>query len=305
MFHRSDSWPLISGDVPAGVTTKMRYLAQCLSQNYAHHVGGDVSALPTITLALPDIDEAEQDASTESAPSRFYCEVFWRSLPWKAIRRELGAVNILELGCGSGNRFRMFSRVFGSSLAHYVGVDIRRRPAWTEIEREDGRVRFVQSHAESLPEQLLQSANLIVSQSVLEHVQEDRAFFQAHAAVLERTGGPVVQIHLVPATASLFLYLWHGYRQYSRTSLSRLVSGYKNTLSTVAPIGGTRSNLLHMFTITLPVVCGLPQLRQFRPTLYRSLLRRCYLRERGKCATRPAFYALLVQSGIPGEALWQ
>ena len=46
----------------------------------------------------------------------------------------------------------------------------------------------------------------------MEHIKEDIIVFQKLQTLLNKNG---LQIHLVPSRFSLFLYLFHGWRQYS------------------------------------------------------------------------------------------
>ena len=60
---------------------------------------------------------------------------------------------------------------------------------------------------------------------------------------------------MVPSASSLWLYLWHGWRQYSRTNLSllaeRLIDDFPLNIALV-PIGGKNTFLTHFQNITLP-----------------------------------------------------
>ena len=58
-----------------------------------------------------------------------------------------------------------------------------------------------------------------------------------------------VQIHIVPAFWSLFLYLWHGYRQYTPVRLKRLF--FEKNLS-VYRMGGLFSFFFFLVFYTVP-----------------------------------------------------
>ena len=63
-----------------------------------------------------------------------------------------------------------------------------------------------------------------------------------------------VQIHLVPASASLFLYLWHGWRQYSKKSwlYCRFTNITIKIKIRLIPLGGIKCFCVHLFKITFP-----------------------------------------------------
>ena len=251
-------------------------------------------ACPDVPMNLRPLHELENDLYLTASPSRLYSDAFWRSLPWSRVAGILGEVVAVELGCGSGSRFGLLSAMPGRSLVQYVGIDIQPRDTWDDLRRCDERVEFLQTPVESLPGDLLSSANLIVSQSVLEHVKEDLMFFLAHQACLSPERA-VIQIHLVPAAASLFLYLFQGYRQYPRRTLGRIAAIYPGGKCSLFPLGGMRSNVLHFFAITLPGLMHVPSLRQIRSNWYASLLRLCYRSERTLNSGCPSFYAIILE----------
>ena len=61
---------------------------------------------------------------------------------------------------------------------------------------------------------------------------------------------------MVPSSKCLWLYLWHGYRQYSKKNLSTILSQLKKKFSInalIVPIGGNHSYWTHLRYITIPV----------------------------------------------------
>ena len=69
-----------------------------------------------------------------AAPSRTLSDLFWLTLPWTAIRNELGEVRILDAGCGSGNYGPRLLSWADSQVATYAGTDIRRQNSWADLE---------------------------------------------------------------------------------------------------------------------------------------------------------------------------
>ncbi len=277
----------ISGDAPLGASERVRYLLAC-ARDMAR--GSGDARLPRATLELPA--RIPKDVAVCASPSRLYAEVLWRSLPWASIGTTLGPVRVLEVGCGSGSRFRMLARVLGGALEAYVGVDVRAHAGWEAIRSEDPRASFLILPAEDLPSDVLASANLIASQSVLEHLEGDLAFFRAHRAAA--SGRRFLQVHVVPAPAALLLYLWHGYRQYPAAALVWIASVYPDAHCSVAALGGVRSNLLHLGAITMPAILGARRRRRG----YEGRLRACYAAERRMRSRAPSAYALFIERGL-------
>lgn len=283
----------ISGDGPLTPFERLAYLGACARDNAAR------GRFERAAFELPG--ELPRGVSATSSPSRLYADVLWRSVVWDRVGDALGGIRVLEIGCGSGSRFSLFVGLFGDSLLSYVGIDVRGHSAWETLHRDDARASFAQMRAEDLPAAVLAAANVVTSQSVLEHVEGDLEFFKAHRRALV---GPCVQLHVVPAPASLALYLWHGYRQYSMAALARIARVYGGEARVAAvPLGGMRSNLLHLVAITAPTIARRPQLRDRRPAVYEARLRRCYAFERRLRSRAPSAYALLIESGLEKPVL--
>ena len=94
-----------------------------------------------------------------------------------------------------------------------------------------------------------------MSQSTLEHIEFDFDTIKEMTRVLIENKEPFIQIHMVPSASSLWLYLWHGWRQYSRKNLSllaeRLIDYFPLNIALV-PIGGKNTFWAHFKNITLP-----------------------------------------------------
>ena len=60
--------------------------------------------------------------SRESTPSRMFCDLFWLKLNWKAIKSELGNINIFDTGCGDGN-YGIKINEFASGINSYYAID--------------------------------------------------------------------------------------------------------------------------------------------------------------------------------------
>src|SRR5208283_5417616 len=91
---------------------------------------------------------------------------------------------------------------------------------WDNFE-SDPKFKLVRADSGSTA-QYLADANLIITQSALEHFEKDLNFFRQIADHVARTRRPIVQFHLIPSAACLTTYPWHGVRQYTPRTISRI-----------------------------------------------------------------------------------
>jgi hypothetical protein len=145
---------------------------------------------------------------------------------------------------------------------HYTGVDIGNR-----FQQPDPsspiKVLFIRDDVHhAVP---ANAVDLLISVSALEHIDQDaQLLFRLGQHVA--TGG--IELHFVPAPASLLTYLWHGYRQYTPASITaRLGSSVE-----IVRLGGLGTFLVHMLTITIPEFMFHFRFRRSFPNAYVSLV---------------------------------
>jgi glycosyltransferase involved in cell wall biosynthesis len=184
------------------------------------------------------------------SPGRLYVDTYLRQeLPRLVLP---GKIRVLDIGCGTGYVHTLLSELGYSG--EYVGLDVVQEPAFAK-ESETFSVSFVQGQIEAF--ETNEPFDLVISNTTLEHVQDDRTAAQVALRVLAPDG---VGVHIVPSYWSLFLYLWHGYRQYTPKMLRRMFKGQNYTL---IGLGGIGSFFVHLFGITLPErVFGFKSLRK-------------------------------------------
>ena len=244
----------LCGDGPLSAGQRLSYLFRNLARNLR---GNGKVALRPRSFRAARLQRTPRTAS----PGRALTEAFlYRHLPAVLpVRR----VRVLEIGCGSGNLTRILSEIGYSG--EYVGVDINDRfdrSVQSAFERT-----FVHSDIHRLEPG--QAFDLIVSVSVLEHIPEDRRLTERLGEFLTPSG---VQLHFVPSGWGLGVYLWHGYRQYTR---SVLADRFDPETTVSFGLGGGASFLLHFFFITVGEILLRLRIRQRLPRLYGSLLDRC------------------------------
>jgi SAM-dependent methyltransferase len=155
----------------------------------------------------------------------------------------IGNIDVLDIGCGSGYFQRLLADM--GYRGSYIGMDICRHTDFDKSRTDVFKADYVQSKIEDF--ETVGKFDLILSNTALEHIEND-ALAIAKCNEMLKPGG--VQIHIVPTFWSLFLYLVHGFRQYSpkRVKAMFLGTNYK-----VYRLGGLFSFLLHVSFITIPV----------------------------------------------------
>lgn len=260
----------ICGDEPLSVSRRLAYLWRNARRNLARS-GPPARVLPFAPDVLPE-------AIGIASPSRALTEAFLqRKLP------ELlppGEVRVLEIGCGSGRLCRILADL--GYRGRYVGVDVGDRFEAGDVEGFQRRFVRTDIHLFDPGEERF---DLIVSVSALEHIAEDDRLI-AKLPQLLAPGGQ--ELHFVPAGCGLAAYLWHGYRQYSRSAI-----GAKFGMADCVAygIGGPGALLLHVTVITIGEMILKLGLRKRFAGAYQALRRAC-LRVDRALPLCPTLYAV-------------
>jgi len=176
-----------------------------------------------------------RDSPGREYSNEFLYENLSELLPTKEIK-------VLDIGCGSGYVRKIFYNL-GQSL-FYTGVDIKKNKRFEEFSKYALDSNFIQSKIEEFNTE--NKYNLVFSISALEHIENDILAVSKTSQFLEKGG---IQTHIVPTFWSLFLYLCHGYRQYTPARLKRL---FRKEEFEIYRLGGLFSFFLHLFFITIP-----------------------------------------------------
>ncbi len=230
------------------------------------------------------------------SPSRAFSDLFWMRLPWAEIKQEVGRLNVLDLGCGSGAYAGKLASWSGGRVERYTGVDLLDRAEWSQVSAAYPFATFKTADVEQIAAQVPAETNVIVSQSMLEHVRDDRAAVAALCSYADRVSHPVVHIHLVPSAACLRLFLWHGYRQYTPRTLAALSDCCADSDRAIVGLGGSACNALHWKFITRPLLVNHVDLRDTKTAEYRHELEAAIEADVRRPQRSPAFYALVVHS---------
>ena len=96
--------------------------------------------------------------------------------------------------------------------------------------------------------------NIFISQSAIEHFHYDLKYFKQIKDFIDLTKQNIIQIHLFPSPACLWLYLFHGYRQYNLNSILKILKIFRNNncYFKLFCLGGNGCNMQHFKSITIP-----------------------------------------------------
>ncbi len=237
---------MINGDKRLSWTKKLLYFPQCIKGWYVK------TSKDSVSFLLVNLKIINQKKGT---PSRRLCNMFWGTINWENLADQLSSkVKLLDIGCGSGDLGLKFRDYLGKKFGSYTGLDIYKHSDFPE------NFTHINDKAENLKDYIF-DYNLVVSQSALEHIKGDLELLVDSCKMQRSLGRPFLQIHLVPAPSSLFLYLWHGYRQYSNMNLgaiSERLMRVCDVKTKIIPLGSWKSFFTHFFNITIPfVICSL------------------------------------------------
>ncbi len=299
----SSSRHALNADKGLSAAGRLKWLALNAANNYVRRVSRD----PALAVARFPLDAAESrwsEIPAASSPARRLCDLFWLELPWERLIASLGgSISAIEIGCGTGRYGELLRRCAGSALTRYVGVDATPHAEWAPLEKA-GPFTFVVGDAANVATHLA-GANFIITQSALEHFEEDLTFFRQVAAYVGSQRHPIVEAHLVPSAACLTTFPWHGVRQYTPGTVSAITRLYgEDTRRTLYALGAARCNRVHRRWITLPRLLRGRDLRREQPAPYDEALRQAIKGDALRPARRAAaFYALVLETRMGAPVL--
>lgn len=241
----------------------------------------------------------------DSSAARKFSDLFWKSLPWEKIKEELGEIHIFDTGCGHGNYGARIEEGSDGRISSYTGVDAKRRPNWDVLSAEHPNFHFIESSSNDISSLIPPETNLFISQSAIEHFDEDLAFFEQIKTFINQSDKPVIQIHLFPAKATLPLYLFHGLRQYTPRTISKITQLFDNSSQFfLYSLGGKKSSKLHWKYFTWPVLITRKYVKPtFNVEVYEKELRVVVESDIENPSTSPLFWALIIESHSKGK-IW-
>ena len=241
-----------------------------------------------------------------ASPARRLCDLFWLTLPWAQIADELrGSVKALEIGCGTGRYGLLVQESLGNAFGGYVGLDATRHAEW-DRHSSDPKFEFVCTDSGNT-DQYLAGANLIITQSALEHFEEDLTFFRQIARYIAAANRPILQLHLMPSASCLTTFPWHGIRQYTPRTVSRITRLFgPETTKRLYLLGSDACNRVHRQYITYPQLLRKGDRREEHLAAYDRELRDAVKHDETERRRNEAcFYALALQSRLTRDIFLQ
>lgn len=244
-------------------------------------------------------EEQWSKISIKSSPSRAFSDLFWMHLPWDNIQSELGEIHMLDAGCGSGDYGVKLQEFSEGRIESYTGLDEYAHPDWPEKLRENKYIKLFQADSRKLADQIPMDTNIFISQSAIEHFEDDLSYFRHIRDFIDRKKRNVLQIHLFPSSVCLKLFRLHGVRQYTPRTVSIITNLFRSNSSAILyELGDKNSNALHWEYITVPIyIDKTGDWRESRTEAYQVALRRVIKQDMiSATISQPAFYALISHS---------
>jgi len=221
----------LNGDSPLSRVERLKYLAG----NSLRNLQGSFRSLQSRRFHAVQLEPGK------ASPSR---KILDQLLSSELARVPERTIRVLDIGCGSG----YFVDVLESQgfSGDYTGIDIAKHPLFDKKGTGKFRKHLILEQIESLNGKWTEAFDLVLSNTALEHIANDGQAVDIGYNALKPGG---LAIHIVPAPLALYLYLYHGYRQYSKRSIRELFDG---TDYHVWRIGGIFSFWVHFLMITIP-----------------------------------------------------
>jgi len=240
-----------------------------------------------------------------SSVGRKLSDLFWRTMPWREIKKELGEIHIFDTGCGQGNYSTRIQDGSGGLVSSYTGVDAKRRNNWQILEERHQNFHFLESTSNDISHLIPPKTNLFISQSAIEHFDNDLLFFEQIRRYIEKSDRPIIQMHLFPGAAALPLYLFHGVRQYTPRTIAKITKLFDDSSNIyLYGLGGSKGKRVHWRYFTWPVLISR---RLTKPTFnvseYDKRLRLAVEQDMKHPSKSPIFWALVIHSH-PRRKIW-
>lgn len=244
--------------------------------------------IPSLISALNQVDL--------SSPSRNLSNLFWQTLPWNLLKEELAKLHIFDTGCGSGAYEDYLNKCSNGIVNTYVELDVYEHPSWkTHFSTNKQFHRF---NGKSIATYIPENTNFFMSQSAIEHFQNDKRYFEDIRMFVELQKRPTIQVHLFPSVACMKLYGSHGYRQYTPRTISSLTRLFPNAQCLLFGLGGPACNRVHEQFITKPLQSEGVDYRKSKPDEYLQALQYAIKEDEANpnALDNPSFWALVICS---------
>jgi len=302
----STSTHFINGDSNLDQTQVFMYLLL----NYMNNVddieslGVDKDALKNTSIEDFKISEdllrsAWSGFDKGASPSRKVGDLFWSTLDWKKYKD----IKILDIGCGSGGYAKKIYEWSQGNMKSYSGFDVFPNAKWNDVsqwgKQNNVDIEFSKINIDenNIKDFIPKGTNFFISQSALEHLKYDLKYFQGVRSFIDSVDYPVTQVHIFPGSASLKLFLLHGYRQYGLNSIAKIIRIFRNEKVRLVRMCGNSCNDLHYNFITKPVyIDRTKDKRETETELYDKLLFDSIVEDMKQEIKDPCFWAMIIES---------
>ena len=232
------------------------------------------------------------------SPSRTVSDLFWLKFPWDEVSDELRDIHVLDIGCGNGEYGTKLFEYSQKNISSYTGIDMNLKEEWDDLKKEHSFMSFIQLASTNIKNHIPKRTNLFISQSAIEHFDEDLTYFNELQCFIEEKEEPVIQVHLFPSSACLPLYLFHGVRQYTPRTVSKITKIFNNnSFSILYGLGGKQCNNIHWNVITKKRFRkNKTDLRHTDAGRYKNILYKAIKEDMKTDRGAPSFYALIIHS---------
>jgi hypothetical protein len=291
LSRESSSFHTLNSDFKLSIFNKYLYL---FLNAFVGFLPSKFSGKLSINKFCPSSETAEKVASEETgavSPARFLSNVFWESIDYETLTALVGnRLSVLELGCGTGVYGEKISKL--TDISSYTGVDIQDHPNWHQLDPQ--KFKFLRDTYENF-DLFASNQNLIITQSALEHFENDITLFEKINSYAISCDFPVVSIHVMPSACSLYTFLWHGIRQYGRLHTGRLNSASSDSSQfRIYTLGGYLLNWFHFRNITFPQILHKTALISQGKDRYFTLLLDAAKRDAKRKSTRFSVFTAVV-----------
>jgi SAM-dependent methyltransferase len=252
----STSLNSLNADKQLGMVKRIFWaLLNIINNSYYPHRNTNIN-IRQFSPNIPDAVWAEIPKTI--SPARGLTELFLLNINWRAVQSELGDLNVFDTGCGSGRYGLMLAHITKSVLT-YFGIDTIAHDQWRERQEENNYLSFKQISSDDIFDSIPENTNFFFTNSSMEHIENDLKYFRQIKAFIDKTKNNTIQIHFLPSSACLWLYLWHGIRQYTPRTVSKIIDlfGHNCSYSILYSLGGNSCNRLHYRFITKPLLWAL------------------------------------------------
>jgi hypothetical protein len=256
-------------------------------------------------LAIKDFVSEISDADwnrlqIKASPARKLSDLFYLKLPWNLIKSELGEINIFDAGCGSGDYGEKLLSYSNDLIDSYYGIDLHENNNWQVLMEKHKNIKFRRLDSALIIDYIPAETNFFLTQSALEHFDYDLLYFRQLHDFIQKESKDIIQVHLMPSSVCLWKYLFHGVRQYTPRTISKITRMFNDfSYAILYKLGGKECNLLHLNFITIPLfIKKIGDIRDSKTEDYEKLLFNAIKKDMLKSQTLPSFYALIIHSNF-------